>query len=429
VLVRLADVIPRKVQWLWPGRIPLGKITVLDGDPDLGKSLLALDIAARLTQNKAMPDGTLSDLGEPRGVVLLSAEDDVADTIRPRLDAAGADIDRVVLLAYVKGSQGQRGPTIADLAAMEEAIRTTKAALVVIDPLMAHLPDERDAHRDQDIRRALAPLVDLAASTGAAVLVIRHLNKGGGGNPIYRGGGSIGIIGAARAGLLVAPDPDAPDSDRRILAVTKHNLAAEPPALAYRVEVLDGIPRIAWEGPTEHTAAGLLADRLPDEERSALDEAAAFLTDFLVDGDCPANEVKAAARKAGIAERTLERARPRAGVVTRRLGYGPGAAYVWSLHARQNPHARQPVDPGEHGEHGEHDGREPRKIPQEEEERGDGSLDSSAMVPQVPSPEPCSTCRGRRFWESTCGRRVCATCHPPATLGVVKRWLSAGAEV
>lgn len=357
VLLPLADVTPKKVRWLWAGRIPLGKVTVLDGDPDLGKSTVTLDLAARVTRHVAMPDDTLSDLGEPRGVVLLSAEDDAADTIRPRLDAAGADVSRIVLLHGVNdspGERGERGPTIADLSALEEAVSSVSAALVVIDPLMAHLPDERDSHRDHDIRRALRPIAKFAERLGVAVLMIRHLNKNAAvGNALYRGGGSIGIIGAARSGLLIAPDPDAPDSGRRILACSKHNLSADTPALAYRLETGDEVPRILWEGPTAHTASALLATRLPDNERSELDEAKAFLTDFLADGDRPAREVKGAAREAGIAARTLERARPLAGVRSGRRGFaGP---FMWSL-SRQNPLSRQPLDPGENGEIGENGG-------------------------------------------------------------------------
>jgi len=357
VLVCLADVIAKPVRWLWRGRIPLGKLTVLDGDPNLGKSLLTVDAAARVTRNDTMPDSTRSDIDGPSGVVLLSAEDDLEDTIRPRLEAVGADCTRIELLVRVKDPQGERGPTIADIDALEEAIQKTRASLVIVDPLMAYLPDERDSHRDQDIRRALAPLAALAARTGVAVLVVRHLNKSSGGNPLYRGGGSIGIIGAARSGLLVALDPNDPDGGRRILAVTKANLAALPPALAFHVETQDDVPRIVWEGETSHTAEALLAVRLPEDERSALDETVEFLLATLAEHDLPAAEVKAAARPAGIAKRTLERARYRAGVVTRRQGFGPGAVYVWSLHARQDSHARQLVDNGEHGEHGPHDPR------------------------------------------------------------------------
>ncbi len=386
VLVSLSDVTAKPVQWLWRGRIPLGKVTVLDGDPNLAKSLLSLDLAARISVGGSMPDGAHADLDGPRGVVILSAEDDLEDTIRPRLDAAGAAVERVALLVRVKSPEGERSPTVADLEALEDAIRQTDAVLVIVDPLMAHIPDERDSHRDHDIRRALAPLASLAARMGAAVLVIRHLNKAGGGNPLYRGGGSIGIIGAARSGLLVASDPDAPDSGRRILAVTKSNLAALAPALAFRVEAVDEVPRIVWEGPTAHTADALLVSRLPEEERSAMEEAAAFLSDMLAEGDLPANEVKAAARQSGIAERTLERARLRTGVVTRRQGFGPGSVYVWGLHARPNPHARQLQGGGVHDVFGEHgvaqtspDASDRAKAPPP---KGDGETDGLAFARQ-----------------------------------------------
>ena len=134
-----------------------------------------------------------------------------------------------------------------------------RAELVVIDPLSAFLNGRVDSHRDQDVRGALAPLAKIADRTGATILVVRHLSKSGGGNPLYRGGGSIGIIGAARAAMLVAPDPE--DDGRRILACTKNNLGPMPLALAYRV-VSDeerGCARIEWDGTTSHSAADLLA--------------------------------------------------------------------------------------------------------------------------------------------------------------------------
>lgn len=198
ILTRLSDVVPQPVRWLWRGRIPFGKVTILDGDPGLGKSLVSLDVAARVSTARTMPDGTTGDLIEPAGVVLLSAEDDSADTIRPRLEAAGADVSRIVHLRAVREADGTMQPvTLTSLTELQTAINEVNAKLVIVDPLMAFLPAKVDSHRDQDIRRSLAPLVALAAETGVAVLVIRHLNKTSStGNPLYRGGGSIGIIGA-----------------------------------------------------------------------------------------------------------------------------------------------------------------------------------------------------------------------------------------
>jgi len=346
-LVCVADVAAEAVRWLWPGRIPLGKLTVLDGDPGVGKSTLTLSIAAKVTTGSPFPDGSRP---EPADVILLSAEDEIADTIRPRLEAAGADLTRVFVLPDVR-EEGEppRPPELPlDLGALEAMVKDRRAALVVIDPLMAFLAGQVDAHRDQDIRRA-------------AVVIVRHMNKSVGGNPLYRGGGSIGIIGAARAGLLAAPDPD--DDGRRILAMTKSNLAAMPEALAYRLVTDDqhGVARVVWDGATGHTAADLLRVRRddPDDQVSARSDAEEVLRDILSDGPVPAREAKALARDAGIADRTLDRAREAIGAVTRREGFGKGARYLWAL--PDNPMDAMPamnastLDLGMDGEHGEHE--------------------------------------------------------------------------
>ncbi len=136
---------------------------------------------------------------------------------------------------------------------------------MVIDPLMAFLSGKTDSHKDQDVRRALAPLAAFAERTGAAVLIVRHLNKAAGGNTLYWCGGSIGIIGAARAGLVVAPDPE--DPERRILAANKHNLSSAAPSLAFRVVTApSGAARVAWGG-TSSLSAG---PRKPSEAISSV---------------------------------------------------------------------------------------------------------------------------------------------------------------
>jgi hypothetical protein len=221
----LSSVEPEEVSWLWPSWLALGKLALVDGDPGLGKSAMTLDLAARVSSGKVFPDGAEC---EPAGVVLLSAEDGLADTIRPRLDAAGADTSKVLALATVPDEDGHdRLLSIPeDLALIEKGIRRVGARLVVVDPLMAFLSGDTNSHRDQDVRRALAPLAGLAERTGAAVLVVRHLNKAAANNPLYRGGGSIGIIGAARMAFVVGKDPQ--DESRRVLASTKNNLAKPP---------------------------------------------------------------------------------------------------------------------------------------------------------------------------------------------------------
>ena len=340
VVRRLADVQPEAVMWLWPGWLPRGKLALLDGDPGLGKSLITLDLAARVTTGAPMPDGTGG--GEPAGVVILTAEDDLSDTVRPRLDAAGADVSKIAALTAVRRTTDGGGevldtPTLLDLEALRQAIAFVSAALVIIDPLMAYLPGQVDSHRDQDVRRVLAPLAALAAETNAAVLVVRHLSKTTVGNPLYRGGGSIGIMGAARAGLIVGKDPEDPTGEQRVLAVTKCNLAAPPPGLAYRLAA-DGPVRVEWLGQTALTAAALLAAPPGGEERTALADAEAFLRAFLADGPVEAKTIQARAREAGIAEPTLRRAKARVGVEAFLTGFGAAGRWHWRLPLRRDDH-------------------------------------------------------------------------------------------
>lgn len=158
VATRVADVATERVRWLWQGRIPLGKVTVLDGDPGLGKSTFTLDLAARVSTASPLPTGERPEA--PASVILLSAEDGIADTIRPRLEAAEADLDRVHVFEHVLDLEGvPRPPSIPmDVAHIERLVVTEGATLVVVDPLMAYLGAGVDSHRDQDVRRAMFAL-------------------------------------------------------------------------------------------------------------------------------------------------------------------------------------------------------------------------------------------------------------------------------
>lgn len=354
-LVRLDAVAPERIVWLWEGRIPLGKVTLMDGDPGLGKSTITLDNAARTTRGWSMPDGT-AGIG-PAGVVILTAEDGLADTVVPRLTAHGADLSRVVSRTLITDDAGPddpgRMPSIPhDLDTLKADIEAVGAALVVIDPLMAYLGGDVNSYRDQDVRRALAPLAAMAEATGAAIVVVRHLNKSTGAAAIHRGGGSIGIAGAARSVLMVAPDPEAEEDDtnpRRILAAVKSSLAVTPPSLAYRLEtvIIDSpvgpitTSRVAWEGVADYTSADLVAAPSRDVERTPRDEAEEFLRGMLGGGPVEAEVVKTAATKDGISERTLRRVKTDIGVVSQREGFGPGSVVRWSLPAHTGP--REPI--------------------------------------------------------------------------------------
>jgi hypothetical protein len=266
----LSEVEPERVEWLWDGRIPLGKLTILDGDPGLGKSVITIDLAARVTTGRGFPNGDVDaldgvgGLGGLGGVVILSAEDGLGDTIRPRFDAAGGDPHKIVAISTVPDGDGnERNMSIPeDIATIEKAIRRVDAKLVIVDPLMAFLSGK--ANYDQDVRKALTPLARMAERTGAAVLVVRHLNKNTGGKAIYRGGNSIGIIGTARSGLVVEEHPD--NKDLRVFAVSKSNLAKKAVSLTYSIATADnGTARIAWGAATNLDANDI---GLPPLERT-----------------------------------------------------------------------------------------------------------------------------------------------------------------
>lgn len=326
----LSEVLPERIEWFWQGRIPKGKLTLIDGNPGEGKSALCADLAARKSVGRPWPDGEECGTG---GVVILSAEDGLSDTIRPRLDAAGGDPSKVLALATIIDHGSERLLSIPeDLDAIRRGIERVDAELVTVDPLMAFLSGTHNAHKDQDVRRALAPLAGLAEETGTAVLVIRHLNKASGGNPIYRGGGSIGIIGAARSALLVARHPD---DERRVLAPLKSNLSEPPPSLAFTLTgATNGAVRVEWKGETTLSAAALLAGPVDDEERDALTEAQEFLSEVLASGPVPAKDVLDGMQALGISKRTLDRARKVLGVKASRkgeTGKRGGGIWVWAL--------------------------------------------------------------------------------------------------
>ena len=327
--IPVCNIKAKSVKWLWPHRIPLGKLTILDGDPDVGKSLVSVDLAACVSAGRALPDGAES---LPGNVIIISAEDDAADTIRPRLEAAGANLTRVTVIDMIRDRDGgERSFEIpGDLDRLEKEIRDRQAVLVIIDPLMAFLPLKVNSWRDQDVRRALAPLAKLAERTGAAILIIRHLNKKENTRAIYRGGGSIGIIGAARSGLLIAPDPE--DPEIRVLASMKANLSRRRPSLAFRIvettiEGLEGtIPKVKWLGNVEASAESLL-----NSEGNPRTSAVEFLQRTLRSGPMSAEKVKELARESGIAPRTLDRAKVQLNIEACKKGFGDEGYWVWSL--------------------------------------------------------------------------------------------------
>jgi len=329
----------REVEWLWPGRVPLGKVTLLVGDPGRGKSLLALDMAARVTTGAPWPDQLETpdwrpETANPVGrVVLLSAEDDVRDTIRPRLDAAGGDPGLVAVVSAVRQEEssedmpfslGRDLPALSDLLSGLGDVR-----LVVLDPLSAYLAG-LESGGNARMRGVLAPLVDLAARWGVAVLAISHLSKRARALALHRALGSVAYTACARAVWAVGPDPRL--AERTLLLPMKNNLTGPVGALAYRIVPSArsrAVPVIAWESaPVSVTAdEALAATGAPAPTRR--ERAEAWLADALAAGPVPCEEVGRRAREAGHSLMTLNRAKRDLGVEASREGFG--ASCTWRL--------------------------------------------------------------------------------------------------
>jgi hypothetical protein len=322
-LIPASEIQPQEPRWLWERRVPRGGITLIEGDPGQGKSTLICDLAGRITTGRPMPDSAES---QDPGVVILLQGDDAMGTTQRNLHAVGADLRRVFVVD--RRAQGIGRPLVLpdDIDFLAEHVRRLSAVQVVIDPVTAFL--RIDTHHDQAVRETLSPLSTLAEQTDAAIVLVRHLTKSGGSNPIYRGAGSIGLIAAARSALLVGTCPS--DPGQRVVAHSKSSLSHPAVSLAFQTVSRGAGAAIDWLGPIAITSEQLLeAGRRAS--RSELSEAAYVLYSLLADGPLLAVEVKSAAKDAGISDRTLRRAKELLQVASLRKGFGPESRFYWKL--------------------------------------------------------------------------------------------------
>jgi hypothetical protein len=314
-----SDIEPQEIKWLWPKRFARGKVSLLVGDPGLGKSFITLDMAARLSTGCDWPDGTACAVGES---IIVNCEDDPADTLRPRLDAAGADVSKIHFLECVmsrdkQGKPSERFFTLTDIPALAVMLQNNPAIkMISIDPVSAYMGCI-DSHKNSDVRGLLAPLAGLAAKYDVAVVLVSHKNKGQNGSAINRIVGSIAMGAAARAAWGIERDPDNPE--RRIMGALKNNLGKDSGCLAYRLESVGESAVIVWE-PALDIDFGALVTGFQDRGGPEQREAAEFLKGELADGPMPYKEILALAKEQGISKRTLDRAKSLAGVKSHKAG-------------------------------------------------------------------------------------------------------------
>jgi archaellum biogenesis ATPase FlaH len=335
---RFRDIEAKAMEWLWPGWLPLGKLAVLDGDPGLGKSTMLLDLAARISNHGLMPDGKIGIAGT---VIVMSAEDAADDTIRPRLEAAGANLDRVIDLSHVIVNGEERPIEVPkDLPLIASKIREHEARLLIVDPLMAFLCGA-DANKDQEIRRVLYKFSKISEKYRCATIAMRHLNKSGAGKAIYRGNSSIGVIGHSRTGLIVAVDPD--DEHKRVLAASKVNNGPKPQALRYVLDPVGDVCRVGWCGTSPYSADELVSQRTEEEKatqqaaQSKVQQAVAILELLLQEnsGQIEIRPAKSELSAAGLSGSTIDRAVKTLGLTVQYLTEANGSRrYFWLSHTQ-----------------------------------------------------------------------------------------------
>ena len=363
VLTCGTELTPEPVCWLWPNWLALGKFHLLAGAPGQGKTTIAMSLGATVTIGGRWPDGTRCEAGN---VLVWSGEDDPADTLLPRLLAAGADRAKCF---FISGSRvaGEVQPfdPATDLPRLLDAVEQIGGIkMLIVDPVVSAVTG--DSHKNTEVRRALQPLVDLAAACRCVLLGITHFSKGGqGSDPAQRVIGSVAFTAVARVVLVAAKVKSEDGEDTRILARSKSNIGPDDGGFQYRLEQVqvDAFPgieaaRIGWGKSVEGNASQLLTDPNEgsaddEEESSARDSAEVFLKELLKDGPAPTKHVEAEAKAAGISWRTVRRA---SDALTVKKQKSSGSWY-WSLSGISNLSKQlvqlvQPLDVGQVGQHG-----------------------------------------------------------------------------
>ncbi|MDB6060517.1 MAG: hypothetical protein JWM78_620 [Verrucomicrobiaceae bacterium] len=335
-LVCAADIKPEPIRWLWPGWFARKKLAILAGVAGTGKTTVVISLAATLTNAGRWPDGKPCRI--PGNVLIWSSEDDPADTLIPRLIAAGANLNRVHIIQGAVASDGESVPfdPANDIAMLHRAVdKLGGAALLMVDPIVSAVGG--DMHKANDVRRSLQALVDFAAALDCAVIGISHFAKGSkGSSPQERVIGSQAFSALARTVLVCAKQED---GESHVLARAKSNISQDDGGFSYTIEpamVDENIEttRIKWGGSVEGSAREILGavESEPESFDGDLsDDAANILRDILHLGEMLSRDVKGQMRQEGFSEKVIRTARERLSVIARPEGFGKDRKTFWSL--------------------------------------------------------------------------------------------------
>ena len=311
-MIKMSEIQSQEVSWLWFPFIPYGKLTIIQGDPGDGKTTLVLNIAAWLSKGEGL-DSEMK-LSEPVNVIYQSAEDGLADTVKPRLELAGADCERILVI-----DEKEKSLSMVD-ERLEKAIVRTKARMLILDPIQAYLGGGMDMNRANEARDMTKKLGALAEKYQCAIVLIGHMNKAAGNKAAYRGMGSIDFFAVARSVLLVGRVEGEPNI--RAVVQIKNNLAAfgHPKAFALSENGFQ------WLGDYEITADEVLGGIAPKANK--MEQAKRLLRELALTTDAiQSNEIFDMADEQGISKRTLENAKRELGIRAKKINN----SWYWEL--------------------------------------------------------------------------------------------------
>ena len=311
-MIHLSEIESQQIKWLWYPFIPYGKLSIVQGDPGDGKSTLILNIAAKLSMGECIDENM--NITEPVNVIYQTAEDGLADTVKPRLEAANADCSRISII-----DESDKSVSMTD-DRIEEAIKRENAKLCIFDPIQAYLGGDTDMNRANEAREMTKKLGSIAERTGCAIVLIGHMNKGSGAKAAYRGMGSIDFFAVARSVLLVGRVEG--EANIRAVVQIKNNLAAFGHPKAFELSE-DGFH---WLGDYEITADEVLGGVAPKANK--LEQAKRLLRELAETNNAmQSNEIFNLAEGQGISRRTLENAKKELGIRAKRINN----SWYWEL--------------------------------------------------------------------------------------------------
>lgn len=354
--IRMSDIRTEKLEWLWPDKIPAGNITLFGGQPGCGKSIVLLDIVSRTTTGKDWADGSKNTAG-PRDVLLLASEDGEADTIKPRLIAAGADMSRIIVIRRVlmeppdgdkgKGKSKHAFQLDGDILTLKNALKANSGvALVALDPISAFFGNS-DPNKDKEIRPVMEAIADAMEGTKCAFIGIIHNNKRGDADSISKILGASSVVGVARAVWGFGYDAD--DKTLRHMLLVKGNLSEKRTGMSYKLVNTaikldygeeDGQPVCDWQGETDEDADDMLAKKREKAKNGSpelkSDAAQMMLKRELANGWKLLRDLHRIREREGISESTMKRARYTLGVICTK-----SAPWMWAMPGTPAPESKE----------------------------------------------------------------------------------------